>query len=129
MKASKNIHMGVVLFSVTTFIFLTLSAYGRQNIRQAFFEVFPTAVGSRLDHLPSKTSHCGVCHYDFNGGGARNPWGAAIEAALPNFPNNATGRSNAVYSLRHLDPDNDGYSTLVEVNDVFNYNNTPTFRG
>ena len=48
-------------------------ATARPNIRLAFFTFYTNAVGSKLDNLPSKTTHCGVCHYDFNGGGTRNP--------------------------------------------------------
>ena len=104
-------------------------AGARPKIRQAFFEVFPSAVGSRLDNLPSHSMHCGVCHYDFNGGGTRNPWGATIEAVLASYPNTDAGRSNAVYSVRMLDPENDGHSTYVEVTSTNSFINTPTFPG
>jgi|GEM_PF-5467533 len=63
-------------------------AAGRGPIRNAFFEAYPSALGTQLDTLPSAASHCGVCHYQFGGGGPRNPFGAAVEAVLPMFPNN-----------------------------------------
>jgi hypothetical protein len=36
---------------------------------------------------------------------------------------------DAIFSIRNLDPDGDGFSTLVEVTDTVNYGNTPTFPG
>ena len=63
--------------------FLLMSGIGldaRNPIRSSFFSYYPGAVGSALDDLPSNGGHCGVCHYDFNGGGPRNPYGVSIEA-------------------------------------------------
>ena len=54
------------------------TAPARPAIRQGFFNAYPNAVGSRLDSVPSKAGHCGVCHYDFNGGGPRNAYGEGI---------------------------------------------------
>lgn len=101
----------------------------RPNIRDAFFSVYPSAVGSRLDNLPSHSGHCGVCHYDFNGGGTRNPYGTNVEAAVNANPNSAAGRSNAVWSVRNNDQDGDGFSAQAEITDVANYANIPTFPG
>lgn len=101
----------------------------RPNIRSAFFEVYPGAVGSRLDTLPSFATHCGVCHYDFGGGGTRNPYGVRLQAVLPGFPNTSAGRRQAVQSIQTEDNDADGHSTLVEVTDLVHYANTPTFPG
>jgi hypothetical protein len=101
----------------------------RPNIRDAFFAVYPSAIGSTLDTVPSQPGHCGVCHYKFTGGGTRNRFGTNVEAVLPSFPNTDAGRSNAIYSIRNLDPDGDGYSTWIEVTDTLNYGNTPTFPG
>jgi hypothetical protein len=95
-------------------------AAARAPIRQAFFQNYPSAVGTRLDSVPSKSSHCGVCHYDFNGGGTRNPYGLAV--------GNAGANSNAIWSIRNLDSDNDGHSTLTEVTSAA-FINTPTFPG
>ncbi len=104
-------------------------AAARPNIRDAFFDVYPAAVGSRLDALPSNAEHCGVCHFDFNGGGTRNPYGAEVEDALANFPGNPAGRRSAVESIETNDADGDGFSALVEVLETGLYANTPTFPG
>jgi hypothetical protein len=105
------------------------SAWGRPNIRASFFGLYPGAVGSRLDNLASITGHCGVCHFQFTGGGPRNPYGAAVEAALPGFPNTDAGRQQAIQSIQNSDSDSDGYTNLVEITDLIQYTNTPTFPG
>ena len=56
----------------------------RNPIRRDFFDQYPTAEGTQLDDLPSNAGHCGVCHFDFDGGGARNPYGLAIQGGLEN---------------------------------------------
>lgn len=104
-------------------------ALAKQEYRAAFFAVYPTAVGSVLDTVPSQATHCGVCHYRFTGGGTRNPYGVLVGVTLPSFPNTAQGRQDAIWSIRNADPDSDGYSTQVEVTDVLNFTNTPTFPG
>ena len=104
-------------------------ASAKPKIRDSFFEVYPDAIGTVLDTVPSNTNHCGVCHWKFEGSGARNPYGAALEAALPGYPNTAAGRFDAILSIQLQDPDGDGFSTLVEVTDTINYINTPTFPG
>lgn len=104
-------------------------ALAKQEYRNAFFAVYPSAVGSVLDTVPSQTTHCGVCHYRFTGGGARNPFGLLVEATLPNYPNTTQGRQDAIWSIRNQDPDGDGHSTLIEVTDTQNFTNTPTFPG
>jgi len=97
------------------------AAYGRNPYRNSFFSAYPSAVGSVLDTVPSRPGHCGVCHYDFSGGGARNPYGLAVEA---------TDRSAAaILGLGGVDSDNDGFGNAVEITDVANYTNTPTFPG
>lgn len=105
------------------------SAIARQNIRSAFFDVYPNAVNTPIDTVASQASHCGVCHFDFTGGGPRNPYGARLELALPNFASNPNGRRQAVASIESEDPDGDGFSTLIEVADVATFSNTPTFPG
>jgi hypothetical protein len=78
-------------------------------------------VGSVLDDVPSNPGHCGVCHYDFDGSGLKNPFGLAVEA---------TDRSEAaILALGSLDSDGDGYSNDVEITDTITYGNTPTFPG
>ena len=107
----------------------TQAAQARQNIRAAFFDVYADAVGTVIETVPSQPNHCGVCHYEFTGGGTRNPYGALLEQALPNFQSNPNGRRQAVQSIENEDPDGDGFSTLTEVTDVINFSNTPTFPG
>ena len=104
-------------------------AQARNNIRDAFFAIYPDAVGTTIATVPSHPNHCGVCHFEFGGGGPRNPYGQLLEAALPNFGSNPNGRRQAVQSIENEDPDGDGFTTLVEVTDVSNFSNTPTFPG
>jgi hypothetical protein len=104
-------------------------AYARPNIRDAFFSVYPNAVGTTIETVPSQPNHCGVCHYEFTGGGTRNPYGARLEAVLPNFSNSPKGKRDAVRSIENEDPDGDGFSTRIEVTDTTNFDNTPTFPG
>lgn len=106
----------------------TFSSQARSNIRDAFFSAYPLAAGSVLDTVPSAPDHCGVCHFDFKGSGARNFYGDAIKNSGFDLKN-TVGRSNAVFSVRELDSDRDGHSTLTEVTDTANYFNTPTFPG
>lgn len=101
----------------------------RNNIRDAFFAVYPDAVGTTIETVASQTNHCGVCHYEFTGGGPRNPYGALLEATLPSFPSNPNGRRQAVQSIGNQDPDGDGFSTLQEVTNLASFTNTPTFPG
>jgi hypothetical protein len=44
-------------------------AIARAPIRTSFMNAYPSAVGTRLDNLPSIQGHCGVCHYQFTGAG------------------------------------------------------------
>ncbi|MHC4093376.1 MAG: hypothetical protein ACYSVY_24410, partial [Planctomycetota bacterium] len=106
---------------------LPREAQARGNIRSAFFNVYPDAVGTTIETVPSHAGHCGVCHYDFGGGGPRNPYGQLLEAELPNWPNNQ--KEMAVMAIENEDPDGDGFSTLIEVTDVITFSNTPTFPG
>ena len=96
-------------------------ALARPTIRKAFFTAYPSAVGSRLDNLPSHATHCGVCHLDFNGGGTKNPYGNAVAGTSMD----AAG----ILSIQTLDSDGDGYTNLAEITDRTNYSNTPTFPG
>jgi len=96
-------------------------AAARNPYRTNFFNAYPSAAGSVLATVPSAANHCGVCHYAFTGGGARNPYGEAVFA---------TDRSvAAILSLGNLDSDGDGYTNNVEITDTVNYVNTPTFPG
>ena len=104
-------------------------AAARPNIRSAFFAEYPNAVGTAIDTVPSHATHCGVCHYDFNGGGARNPFGVRLGQVIGGYPNTEAGRRDAIRSIQNEDSDGDGHATLVEVTDTINFGNTPTFPG
>ena len=97
----------------------------RRPIRTTFFSTYPSAVGSRLDNLPSHLDHCGVCHYDFNGGGARNLYGARVEAAIGIYGSAAA----AIPAIENEDSDGDGLSNKAEIVHTGAYSNTPTFPG
>jgi len=115
-----------LVIAVTLMItILAFSAQARPPIRRAFFDNYPEAVGTWIDDLPSNSGHCGVCHFDFNGGGPRNPYGLSIEVGLGN------GLSNleAVQAVDGLDADADGFTNHVEASDTTNFSNTPTFPG
>jgi len=101
----------------------------RPNIRTSFFAEYPNAVGSPLDTVISHPVHCGVCHYDFNGGGTRNPYGVRLGQVIGNYANTDAGRRLAIRSIQNEDNDADGHSTFVEITDTTNFNNTPTFPG
>lgn len=102
-------------------------AHANPKIRSSFFAVYPTAVGSPLDNLPSQTKHCGVCHYDFkNGGSPWNPYGQALRDI--GGLNSETGRTNAIWTARIGDQDGDAYTSHAEISDL-SYANTPTFPG
>jgi cytochrome c553 len=97
----------------------------RNPIRNAFFSRYPAAVNTALDELPSHANHCGVCHFDFSGGGPRNPYGLSVEVGL----NNGLSNAAAVAAAEPQDADNDGFSALIEITDTANFANTPTFPG
>jgi hypothetical protein len=88
-------------------------------------DVYPSLNGSQLDDLPSQTRHCGACHFDFSGGGARNPYGLAIEVGRAN----GMTTTEAVLAIEGDDTDGDGFSNLVEITDLASFSNTPTFPG
>ncbi len=104
---------------------LTSSAQARNPIRSSFFSVYPNAVGTTIETVPSRPGHCGVCHYDFAGGGPRNAYGALLESVLPDYKK----ADQAIRAIENMDPDGDGFSTKVEVTNVTTYTNTPTFPG
>jgi hypothetical protein len=110
------------IFLVILAVFMTsVPAWGRNPYRKNFFDAYPSAKNNRLDNVPSNLAHCGVCHYDFDGGGARNPYGQAVEA---------TDRSvAAILGLDGGDSDGDGFDNATEITDTASYDNTPTFPG
>ena len=97
----------------------------RNNIRSTFFDVYPEALGTQLEGLPSNPKHCGVCHFDFDGGGQRNPFGLSVEVGL------SGGLSNleAILAADGIDSDGDGFINRIEASDTVNFTNTPTFPG
>lgn len=122
----------VFLARAGTALFSLLLVHGlkaKPEIRAAFFANYPASVGSPIETLPSNSNHCGVCHWDFDGGGSRNPYGLAVEGALDGFPKTDQGMQDAIFSIRNNDSDGDGLSTLIEVTDTTSYVNTPTFPG
>jgi hypothetical protein len=133
MRSSRPGHkyyvVGGTLVAVGMALFAASSTHARNNIRDAFFAAYPDTVGTPIETVPSQPNHCGVCHYDFTGGGTRNPYGLLVEGALPDFPNNPNGRRQAILSVQDVDADADGFSTLIEVTDLASFTNTPTFPG
>lgn len=121
--------IGVSLAALAVLLLAPEDAAARNPIRQSFFAAYPAALGTRLDNLPSLQGHCGVCHYQFTGGGPRNPYGLRLEQVIPNYPNNDNGRQQAINFIRNEDADLDGFSQLVEITDTSTYSNTPTFPG
>jgi len=121
------------LILVAGFLLLPLfgarPAEGKPEIRDAFFAVYPEAIGTVLDDVPSNSNHCGVCHWKFNGGGARNPFGVRVGEVIGGFPDTDQGRQDAIRSIENEDPDADGYNSLTEITDTVNFSNTPTFPG
>ena len=126
-----NNHSFRMIRAATLVALLTLlsaSAPAKQFICDSFFAFYPSANGTRLDTLPSHTTHCGVCHYDFGGGAPRNYYSTAIEGAGFDLKTTA-GRSNAIWSVRFVDSDTDGYINQEEITNTVTYGNTPTFPG
>lgn len=109
------------------------SALARPKIRDAFFAVYPSAVGTRLDNVPSNGAHCGVCHFDFNGGGTRNFYGARVEQMINQAPacggNDGPCLQSRILAITHEDSDSDGYTQNTEITAGAPYTNTPTFPG
>jgi len=100
----------------------TEQARARNPYRKEFFQAYPQAKGSVLDNVPSHAGHCGVCHFDFSGGGTRNPYGLSVEAT----PNRD---KDDILGLGGIDSDSDGFSNNKEITDTATFSNTPTFPG
>jgi hypothetical protein len=105
------------------------TVHAKPEIRESFFNAYPKLVGTRLDNLPSQSTHCGVCHYKFTGTGTRNPYGIAVENAITGYPDTDEGRQQAIVSIENVDSDGDGYASIEEILDWISYSNTPTFPG
>ena len=118
-------HRRKALFAASILLLLASSVTARNPIRRTFFSLYPVADNTQISDLPSNASHCGVCHYDFDGGGTRNAYGLAVEVGLQ------AGLSNeeSILAVESNDSDGDGTSNLQEITDVGSYSNTPTFPG
>jgi Bacterial Ig domain/FlgD Ig-like domain/Cytochrome c554 and c-prime len=113
--------LGLLLILVST------GTFAKNPYRKAFLDVYPNADGTSLTGVPSNTSHCGICHFDFNGGGQRNLYGVQVEIALNSGLYGST--AEAIAALDGDDSDNDGFTNNVEITETVLYANTPTFPG
>jgi hypothetical protein len=102
-------------------------AHAYRSLKNTFMQVYPIAVNSILDDVPSNNDHCGVCHFDFDGGGGRTPYGEAVKLARDSgsYPTDFA----AITAIGVDDSDTDGYSNDIEITDLGAYSNTPTFPG
>ncbi len=119
-------------FAVCTFVIFIVTCLvtikdveARNPYRREFFSTYPAAEGTQLDNLPSNAGHCGVCHFDFDGGGARNAYGLGVQVGI----NNGRTPAQAILDIQGSDSDGDGFINLTEITDVINWSNTPTFPG
>ncbi|RKZ13545.1 hypothetical protein DRQ53_13165, partial [bacterium] len=109
-----------------TFLIATALPVGAKNpIRTDFFAQYPSADGTVLSETLSNSKHCGMCHYDFNGGGDRNHYGARVETLRAQGNTSA----QAFVALESEDSDGDGHTNIVEITDTVTFPNTPTFPG
>jgi hypothetical protein len=115
----------MVFCALSATLVWTASVEARKPIRNDFFALYPVASDGQLDDLPSNSGHCGVCHFDFNGGGPRNPYGLAVEVGR----NSGLTDPEAILAIENHDSDADGFSNIVEITDIANFANTPTFPG
>ena len=118
----------VALVAAVSLVICIPKAHSKPGIRDAFFAEYPSAVSTRLDTLPSNAGHCGVCHFNFDGGGPRNPYGLKVEE------NVGSGKDKnydiAVQMAAYVDSDGDDVINDVEITDNgTTYDNTPTFPG
>ncbi|MEN8254939.1 MAG: hypothetical protein ABFR33_05655, partial [Verrucomicrobiota bacterium] len=105
---------------------IPLASQARNPYKKTFFEdVYPSADGTILSDVASNPGHCGACHYNFDGGGNRNPYGAEMEAAMD------AGNSDeaAILAIAWDDSDGDGFPNETEITNTNSYSNTPTFPG
>jgi cytochrome c553 len=122
MKPSRLIWILTIIIGL---LLMPLLSNARNPIRRAFFNVYSAQKNSRLDDLPSNAGHCGVCHYDFDGGGTRNWYGAAVEVLLTSYPT----KEEVIMAIDSLDSDGDGYINQIEITELLAFTNTPTFPG
>jgi hypothetical protein len=98
----------------------------KKPIRTDFFNTYPDADGTTLSDVASNSGHCGLCHYDFNGGGTRNPYGSAVEAERAS---NGSDSVAAFLAIESSDSDGDGYSNIAEITNSTLDPLSPTFPG
>ena len=125
---ARQLFTGLVM--ILPALFFCPSAPANPTIRAAFFSIYTNAIGTALDLGSlvgsSKAEHCGVCHYNFSSGG--DPWNPYGQAIRSFGVGGKTGPTNAIWNVRNLDPDGDGYTAQTEITDL-SYGNTPTFPG
>jgi hypothetical protein len=120
---SPSLTLSLLFASLVALLVCLDSVQARPPIRRNFFTAYPEAVGTRLDLRQDGTEHCGVCHFNFDGGGPRNPYGQAVEATPDRTP-------EQILALGPGDADNDGAINNVEILDPnMAFDNTPTFPG
>lgn len=102
-------------------------AYAYRFMKTAFMRVYPSAANSILDDVPSRNDHCGLCHFDFGGGGTLTPYGSDFLTAR----NSGTYANDdeALAAIGVDDSDGDGFINDAEITDLVTYSNTPTFPG
>jgi hypothetical protein len=134
MKTSHFLTLRLALI-LTLWCITTIPAGANPNIRKAFFDtVFPSAKNTQLDNLPSRQGHCGVCHYNFQGGG--DPWNPFGQAVRSVGGLNGSGISNAIWraafpntgAYTNTDWEGDGYTAVFEITNRI-FANAPTFPG
>ncbi|NIM19399.1 MAG: hypothetical protein GTO51_03355 [Candidatus Latescibacteria bacterium] len=81
----RRLFIPLALFALLLICLPYLSS-ARKPIRNAFFGLYPSALGTAIEDLPSNKGHCGVCHYDFDGGGPSNSYGLDVEVARAIYP-------------------------------------------
>ena len=112
---------------LVSIVVINQSLPGKPGIRDDFFAVYPDAVGTQLDVLPSNSKHCGVCHWQFGGAGPRNPYGLALEALGAGNKDDIQGN---ILLIGSLDSDSDGATSALEITGTgLGYSNIPTFPG
>ena len=113
-----------VFLTIGFCLVLAADSEARNPIRSTFFSEYPSAEHTQLDSLASDANHCGVCHFDFGGGGPRNPYGLGVEVGR----NNGLTDLQAIQAIHDDDSDGDGYPNSVEILSLL-FANTPTFPG
>jgi hypothetical protein len=98
----------VAIAALVGSIVLGLMSSREASARPTYFEVFTTRYGI----VPGDRLYaCGNCHFRWNGTGARNPFGNAVEQQL------YVGKSidQALADVEGADTDSDGFSNLDEI--------------